>query len=73
MLLGLVPLTPSSFSFFILFRALFVADTKGYLPAHILSWEKRFITWGNRKMNADRDADELFSSSLPLTRSDSAL
>ena len=32
-----------------------------------------FVTRGNRKMNAERDADGLFSNALPLTRSNSAL
>ena len=32
-----------------------------------------FITQGNHKMNADRDADGLFSSALPRTCSNSAL
>ena len=44
-----------------------------FLLARTCPCINEFITRGSRKMNADRDADGLFSSALPLTRSDSAL
>ena len=44
-----------------------------FLVARTCPHINEFITQGNRKMNADRDADRLFSSALPLTRSNSAL
>ena len=44
-----------------------------FLVAHTCPYINEFITQGNRKLNADRDADGLLSSPLPLTRSDIAL
>ena len=44
-----------------------------FLIARTCPCINKFITRGNRKMNVDQDGDELFSSALPLTRSDSAL
>ena len=44
-----------------------------FLVVRTCPYINEFITWGNHKMNADWDADGLFSSALPLTCSDSAL
>ena len=44
-----------------------------FLVARTSPYINEFITQGNRKMNADRDGDEQFSSALPLTRSNRAL
>ena len=44
-----------------------------FLIVHTCPCINNSITRGNHKMNADRDADGLFSSALPLTRSDRAL
>ena len=40
-----------------------------FLIARTCPLINKFITRGNRKMNADRDVDGLFLSALPLTRS----
>ena len=44
-----------------------------FLVARTYPCTNEFITRITRKMNADRDADGLFSSVLPLTRSNNAL
>ena len=44
-----------------------------FLAACTCPYINEFITRGNRKINADRDADGLFSTAPPLTGSDSAL
>ena len=41
-----------------------------FLIARTCPYINEFITRGNRKINVDRDADGLFSSTLPLTRSE---